>query len=265
MGQRFDFEYFGQDDPMSVEACAALVDRGDPVRFRAAMAAPVAARRILFPLYAFNVEVTRAPWVTQEPMIAEMRLQWWRDALEEIADGKARKHEVVDALVDVLDKDACDTLDKLIAARRWDCYKDAFEDDAHLDDYIDATAGGLMWTSARLLGVASEPVVRDFAYASGVAGLLRAVPELEARGRIPLLDGSHAGVTALAQGALARWKRAKSARNMVSKKAAPALLVGFEARPILQQAIATPARVAAGDLDVSPLRFTAVSLRGWSA
>ena len=72
---------------MSFDACAALVERGDPQRFRAAMAAPPEARRVLFPLYAFNVEVARAPWVTQEPMIAEMRLQWWRDALEEIAMG----------------------------------------------------------------------------------------------------------------------------------------------------------------------------------
>jgi phytoene/squalene synthetase len=248
---------------MSVEACAKLVEQADEPRFRAAMAAPVAARRVLFPLYAFNVEVTRAPWVTQEPMIAEMRLQWWRDALEEIAAGKARKHEVVDALAQVLDKDACATLDKLIAARRWDCYKDAFEDDAHLNDYIDATSGGLIWTAARLLGAASEPVVRDFAYASGVAGLLRAVPELETRGRIPLIDGSHAGVKALAQSAMERWKRAKSARKMVSKAAAPALVAGFQARPILQNAIKSPQSVAAGDLNTSPLRFTSVSLRGW--
>ena len=74
-------------------ACAALVEKADPDRFRAAMAAPVAARAVLFPLYALNVEVTRAPWVTQEPMLAEMRLQWWRDALQEIADGgPVRRH-----------------------------------------------------------------------------------------------------------------------------------------------------------------------------
>ena len=73
------------DDDLN--ACAALVERGDPVRFRAAMASPMAARRVLFPLYAFNLEVARAPWVTQEPMIARMRLQWWRDALAEIAAG----------------------------------------------------------------------------------------------------------------------------------------------------------------------------------
>ncbi|MCB1311397.1 MAG: squalene/phytoene synthase family protein, partial [Sedimentitalea sp.] len=64
-----------------LDACAGLVQRGDLERFMATMAAPVAARRVLFPLYAFNLEVARAPWVTQEPVIAEMRLQWWRDAL----------------------------------------------------------------------------------------------------------------------------------------------------------------------------------------
>lgn len=56
-------------------ACAGLVERGDPDRFRAVMAVPVAARRILFPIFAFNIEVSRAPWVTQETVIAEMRLQ----------------------------------------------------------------------------------------------------------------------------------------------------------------------------------------------
>ena len=248
---------------MSFEACAALVEKGDEDRFRAAMAAPVSARKLLFALYAFNVEVTRAPWVTQEPMIAEMRLQWWRDALEEIASGKPRKHEVVDALADVLDAKACTELDGLIAARRWDCYKDAFEDAEHLEDYIDKTSGNLMWQSASLLGAASEPVVRDFAFASGVANLLKAVPELEARGRKPLVDGTEAGVKALADQALTRLKRAKSARHTISKAAAPALLPGFMAKPVLLQAIKAPGLVARGALIASPLRFTAVSLRGW--
>ncbi len=81
---------------MSIAACAALVERGDPDRFMAVMAAPVPARARLFPLYAFNLEVARAPWVTQEPMIAEMRLQWWRDTVEALAcGGPVRAHEVV--------------------------------------------------------------------------------------------------------------------------------------------------------------------------
>ncbi|MDZ7907533.1 MAG: hypothetical protein U5N10_04435 [Gemmobacter sp.] len=47
---------------MSDEACAALVERADPERFAATMAADVADRPLLWPLYAFNIEVARAPW-----------------------------------------------------------------------------------------------------------------------------------------------------------------------------------------------------------
>jgi phytoene synthase len=72
---------------MSLQACADLVARGDPDRFRATMATPPEARAVLFPIYAFNLEVSRAPWVTEEPMIAEMRLQFWRDVAEEIGQG----------------------------------------------------------------------------------------------------------------------------------------------------------------------------------
>ena len=103
--------------PEPVIACARTVEQGDPDRFRTVMAAPVTARSVLFPLYAFNVEVARAPWVTQEAMIAEMRLQWWRDALEEIAtDAEVRKHEVTTPLGSVLSAAQARMLDETVAA-----------------------------------------------------------------------------------------------------------------------------------------------------
>ena len=253
---------------MSFAACAALVERGDPLRFRVAMAAPVAARKILFPLYAFNIEVARAPWVTQETMIAEMRLQWWRDALEEIgAGGTVRKHEVVDALAEVLDAEGAACLDGLIAARRWDVYKDPFEDQAHFDDYINATSGHLIWTAARLLGDADETTVRDFAAGVGIANIFQAVPALTKQGRQPLLDDSEAALQAMAKTALTRLDKAKAARGSVSKASGAALVAGYHARPVLKMVAAEPARVAADAIDFNPaadsLRFLNVSLRGW--
>lgn len=253
---------------MSLEACAALVERADPLRFRAAMAAPVAARKILFPLYAFNVEVARAPWVTQEAMIAEMRLQWWRDALAEIAQGQpARRHEVVDALVDCLDAEGAQCLDGLIAARRWDIYKDPFEDGAHFDDYIDATSGHLMWTAARLLGAADETVVRDFAWGVGAANICQAYPALTRQSRKPLLDETDAGLKALADRAVSRMNAAATQRVKVSKASAAGLVAGYHARPVLRMISIAPGRVLADDLDTNPardsLRFLNVSLRGW--
>ena len=249
---------------MSLTACAARVEQGDPARFRAAMAAPVDARRVLFPLYALNVEVARAPWVTQEPMIAEMRLQWWRDALEEIgAGGPVRRHEIVDALANILDPMGAKELDRLVAARRWDVYTDAFEDQGHLEQYISDTSGALMWTAARLLGDADRATVEDFAFATGVANLLRAVPELQARGRKPLVDGTTQGVRVLVEEALMRHARAVSNRRKISASAAPALLSGWLAKPTLSKAQRTPETVIDGLPEVSPFRLPRVAMTGW--
>ncbi|MFY9212599.1 MAG: squalene/phytoene synthase family protein [Aestuariivita sp.] len=240
---------------MSVQACAALVERGDPDRFLAVMAAPVAARRVLFPLYAFNLEVARAPWVTQESMIAEMRLQWWRDAVEEIAKGSSvRRHEVTTPLAEVISRDIALKLDPLVAARRWDIYKDPFEDQSHFDTYIDQTSATLLWAAASSLGEVEEQTVRDLGYAQGVANWLRAIPELEARKRIPLLDGTSDGIRALSDRALARLHRARSKRHTISKPARAALLAAWQAETILKLARNTPGAVAQGALEQSPAR-----------
>ncbi|MGJ8625330.1 MAG: squalene/phytoene synthase family protein [Sulfitobacter sp.] len=232
-----------------INGCAALVERADPLRFRTAMAAPVAARKLLFPLYAFNVEVARAPWVTQEPMIAEMRLQWWRDVCEEIAEGHpVRRHEVSTPLSTIIGAGDALLLDELVAARRWDIYKDAFEDADHFDRYIDQTSGHLTWVVARNLGRADEGVVRDAAYATGVAAWLRAIPELEAQGRVPLLDGTLQGVVDLATRALDRLQAARAARNKVCAKARVALLHVGPADVTLRDAIKDPMAVSAGGL-----------------
>lgn len=245
-----------------IAACAGLVQRGDPDRFMAAMAARPAARDVLFPIYAFNLEVARAPWLTQEAMIAEMRLQWWRDALEEIGQGApVRRHEVVTPLAEVLDAQGAALLDKLIVARRWDIYKDPFEDAAHFADYLDATSGNLMWCAARALGEADEVAVRDMAYASGLASWFRAIPELEAQKRVPLVDGRPEAVALLAQGGLVRLRAARQARSGVSKAAGQALFAGWQAEAILKQVAAEPQRVAEGALGHSEFAKKAGLLR----
>ena len=239
---------------MTLAACADLVHRADPDRFRATMAAPVPLRRVLFPLYAFNVEVSRAPWVTEEPMIAEMRLQFWRDVVEEIGAGRPpRAHEVAVPLAEVVRPGDAPLLDALIAARRWDIHTDAFEDQAHFDGYIDATSGNLLWVAARSAGApdAAEAAVRDLGWAAGLAAFLRAIPELESRGRVPLVDGSPQGVRDLAERGLARLRAARAARKRVPRAVAPVLYAGWRAEGILRAASAVPERVIEGKLDES--------------
>lgn len=248
--------------PDAVIPCAQIVEKGDATRFRTVMAAPVAARAKLFVLYALNIEASRAPWVTKEAMIAEMRLQWWRDALEEMANGtEVRKHEVTTPLAGVLTQTQAQRLDESVAARRWDIYREAFEDQSHFDAYIDQTAGHLMWTACEMLGAdaQAETSVRDLAFAAGTAAFLRAVPALVSEGRIPLLDGTDAGVSALAQRALDRMVRPK-----IAKDALPALWPAIGAGKTLAQVIRDPGAVAEARLDpgVTPFRLARTALTG---
>ena len=78
--------------------CAALVREADRDRYLAALFAPADKRDALFALYAFNVEIARVRDVAREPMPGEIRLQWWREALEGKRDGEARAHPVAAAL-----------------------------------------------------------------------------------------------------------------------------------------------------------------------
>lgn len=238
---------------MSLQACADIVAKGDPVRFRAAMAAPVEARRVLFPLYAFNVEVSRAPWVTKEPMIAEMRLQWWRDVLEEIAQGKqVRRHEVVDSLAPVLDAEAAQALDLLVQARRWDIYSDPFEDTDHFWQYLDRTSGLLMWISARALDATEETLVRQHGTAAGMARLLAATPALIELGKHPLPDCSASSVQGYANQALALLASGKEIRTL-PKLARSAVLSGWQSKPILLKIARNSSDTVKHGVQVAPL------------
>src|SRR5580692_2883864 len=78
---------------------AALVRQHDRDRFQTALFAPVADREALFSLYAFNYEIARVRESVREPMLGQIRLQWWREAIEAAYAGAApRRHEVVEPL-----------------------------------------------------------------------------------------------------------------------------------------------------------------------
>jgi phytoene/squalene synthetase len=254
-----------------LEGCARLVEDGDPGRFAATMAGPPAARLVLWPLYAVNLEIARAPWAAREPVLAEMRLQWWIDTLRELAEGHERPgHPVTAALAPLLMRDPGigGLLVALAEARRWDCWPEPFGDRGHFAAYLDATSGNLMWAAARALGApaAAEGMMRDFAWGAGLARWLVAAPELRARGRHPFVDDRPAALAALAAEGRARIARARRARHAIPGPARPALWPGLDADAILRRAAADPARIAAGGLAPSEagrrLRLLRAALTG---
>ena len=239
---------------MTIQACAELVAAGDPDRFAATMASPAAVRDRLWPLYAFNLEIARAPWASREAMIAEMRLQWWIDAIGSLAEGTDRRdHPVIAALAPQLaaDPGLGLLLGGIAEARRWDCWSEPFADRATFDAYLDATSGNLVWAAARAVGAPEdrEPAIRDFAWGAGLAAYLCAAAELEARGRIPFVDGRPESLRALAAEGRARLERARAAA--IPRQFCPALWPGATAAAVLARAERDPARIATGSLGLS--------------
>ncbi|MCA0043732.1 squalene/phytoene synthase family protein [Celeribacter litoreus] len=242
---------------MSIQACAEIVHKGDEARFRATMAAPVAAREVLFPIHAFCLEVAKAPWVTKEAMIAEMRLQFWRDVLQEKIDGKpARAHEVAAPLVAVLDEASAEALDASVTARQWDIYRDPHEDAEAFQRYLHASYVIPMHVAARKLGApeSASKALNRLGYAGALARYLMAIPGLQSAGRIPLVDGRPEAVAALAKEALEQGRWGAQALSKLSKTARAPMLDAVMHLPVLKQAAKTPEVVIDGQLGMGPLK-----------
>ena len=88
-----------------MDACFDIARQNDPDRFLMGLMMPRAKRADIWPIIAFNYEVAKTAEITSEPMMGNIRLQWWRDAIEEIYAGTMpRKHEVVEPLAAVIQK-----------------------------------------------------------------------------------------------------------------------------------------------------------------
>jgi phytoene synthase len=229
---------------MSLQACADLVARGDPDRFRAAMATPPEARAVLFPLYAFNLEVSRAPWVTEEPMIAEMRLQFWRDVAEEIGQGARPGPMRWRAARGGGPGGGCGSARRAVAARRWDIYKDAFEDAGHFERYLDATGGNLDWAAARALG-APDGAERRCATQPGrrrCRGSWWRCRNWRRGGASRWSTGGRRRSRRWRRRGSRRLARARAGAGHGSARAGYALYAGWQAEAMLRRAAADPAR-----------------------
>jgi len=78
----------------------ALVRRVDPDRWLSSrFIADPAARADAIAIYAYDHELARAPRVASNSLLGEIRLTWWREALDEIFEDRAvRLHPTAQAL-----------------------------------------------------------------------------------------------------------------------------------------------------------------------
>ncbi|MEQ9638972.1 MAG: squalene/phytoene synthase family protein [Alphaproteobacteria bacterium] len=187
------------DDGGARAYCAGAVRDGDHDRWLTTLFAPGSLRGDLLVLYACNLELARTAEVVSEPMLGQIRLQWWREAAAEVANGTPRRHPVVEALTALHRRRPLPLaeLNRLIDAREQDLAAEPFADLPAFLDYTTATSAPLARLALAALDAETdqaEPAARAYA----IVGLLRALPfwARERRLALPLDMLTEAGLTA---------------------------------------------------------------------
>jgi phytoene synthase len=187
--------------------------------------APAERREDLFALYALNLEIAKTREIVTEPLLGQIRLQWWREALAELFTGTVRRHSVIEALAAASARTRLSRsdLDRLIDAREGDLGA-APASMAALEAYGEATSSTLLWLAADLYAC-DDHKIRDALGHIGVAwaltGLIRAIP-FHARARRRFIPDDVAGETGLRESDLFELCATESLRRAVGIVAAAA-------------------------------------------
>jgi len=172
--------------------CEGEVRRHDHDRYLMSLMAGDAARRGVLALLAFNVEVARTPEVVTESLLGEMRLQFWRDVLDEIFRGDPpRQHPVAMELAHTIDQYLLDreTFERMLAARHRELHSKPPASLADLEAFVGDTSGDLLALASVIVAGRDDAMIeiaRDVGIAYGLCGLLRALPFHAAQRRLYL-------------------------------------------------------------------------------
>lgn len=172
-----------------MDGLAEMVRAGDRERYTASLYAPENKRNALLALYAFNIEIARIRDLTNEPMVGEMRLLWWRDAIVGGSSTETAGHPIAEVLCGAISDNGLPVaaFENMIEARRFDLYNDPMPSRNDLEGYCGETAGALIQLSALVLDADAAATHADAAGHAGcaqaIAGLLSLLPHHAARGQ----------------------------------------------------------------------------------
>jgi phytoene synthase len=170
------------------EHCESHVRAGDRDFWLATLFAPSEKRPYLHALQAFFLEIEHVRERVNEALAGELRLQWWRDAIEGEARGDVGSHPVAAALLDTIQRFRLprDVLTDFIEAHRFDLYDDPMPTLFDWESYCDQTAAAELRLASTILTGKLEPGGIAAASHAGVAlSVVRQLRDLS-RDRTPV-------------------------------------------------------------------------------
>ncbi len=151
---------------------AADVRTGDRTSYLSILFAPESARPALYALAAYRLELSRIVARARDPMAAEVRLQWWRDAIRNEGFGEGAPVPLVVALREAMDRYGwpADTLAAISEARIHDLYADPFADTDGFDGFAGEAFAAPLQLSAMAQAIAVHGEEAGYAASRTAAG-----------------------------------------------------------------------------------------------
>jgi len=240
--------------------CLRQARSRDYDRYVATLAAPARLRGYLAVLVAFNDEIARVRETVSEPALGDIRLAWWREAVNEGALGEAKAHPVARALAETIRQRDVDPhyLHAMIDARQRDLDDSPFLTLGALESYAEETAGNLSLAMLDVLGVrqiAAQNAARQSGAAWALIGMLRALKFHRSAGRLFIsLDIEPAGIARRAEDLILF---ARGLASEVPRRAHAALMSNLLAERYLQRL-----KDAGGDPDRADFELSRLSKAG---
>jgi 15-cis-phytoene synthase len=165
----------------AADFCTGLVRAHDFARYASTLFVPVAQRRALLAIYAFNVEISRVREQVSQPLPGEIRLQWWTDMLAGTGHGGVEGNPVAAELKLAIQncRLPVEPLSRLVDEHQFDLYNDPMPTKAALEGYINDTSSALFSLGARIAGWQSDEIdhlARHAGLAQGIARVMAALP-----------------------------------------------------------------------------------------
>lgn len=173
------------------DLCVQDMRDRDPDRYACALFAGDKHLAAMIGLLSFHHELAHSRDDVSEAMIGDIRLQWWRDALDGIFAGTPRKHPTAELLAEVAESQVLDRrlLDSMIDGRA-ECHNpDGIQTWQDLEDWIYKTSGRLAETMLSVMGVTdanSHAAMRHVVVGYGLTGMARAVAAMGRQGNVVL-------------------------------------------------------------------------------
>ncbi|KAH6569673.1 hypothetical protein BASA50_002131 [Batrachochytrium salamandrivorans] len=161
--------------------CMDLVRSHDYEQFLATLFVSAPARPAAWAIKAFNVETALIRDVVSQANIREMRIQWWRDAIDRTFQGSPPNHPITKTLAKTLEKTRLSKMwfTKILSARESNMKDTQYNTMTDLEAYAENTVSSLIYLQLEALGISdlnAEHAASHSGKAIGIATALRGTP-----------------------------------------------------------------------------------------